>query len=255
MKPLIGIPTRTIKDNETYPSFGIRGTFTRSIELAGGAPVLIPLQLSGESLRAIFARLDGLFLAGGVDVHPREFGENVEPYCGDIDPARDAVELAVTRWALKENKPVFGICRGIQSLNVAAGGSLYQDIKTQMPATLEHPYQKGNPYQHRAHDITIDADSRLGRALGATRVAVNSLHHQALKQVAPGFRVIARAPDGIVEAIEATNGAYAVAVQFHPEWLIDDDARMIGVFQDFVSVCAENVRRTSKMRRTSRSKQ
>jgi putative glutamine amidotransferase len=239
MKPLIGIPTRTIQDSDEYHSYGIRFTYPRAIERAGGAPVLIPLRLAEDTLRAIFARLDGLMLAGGVDVHPKEFGEEVEDFCGDIDEHRDAVELGMTRWALEHGVPVFGICRGIQSLNVAAGGSLYQDIPAQLDGKLAHEHQKGEPFNLLAHEIKIDPGSKLGRALGETQVKVNSLHHQSVKQVAPGFRVVAAAPDGIVEGIESINGTYAVGVQFHPEWLIDDDARMIRLFEDFVRASTE----------------
>jgi putative glutamine amidotransferase len=239
LKPLIGIPTRTIKDKDEYHSYGIRFTFPRAIEKAGGAPVLIPLQLAPDTLRDVFARLDGLMLAGGVDVHPKEFGEAVEDFCGEIDEHRDAVELSMTRWALEHQVPVFGICRGIQSLNIAAGGSLYQDIPAQLEAKLPHAHRSGDPYNLRAHEIQIERDSQLARALGETQVQVNSLHHQSVKQVAPGFRVVATAPDGIIEGIEATNGNYAVGVQFHPEWLIDDDARMLRLFQDFVRASAE----------------
>ncbi len=253
MKPLIGIPTRTIKDIEIFPSYGIRATFTRALDLAGGAPVLIPLNITETSLRAIFTRLDGLFLAGGIDVHPREYGENVEPFCGQIDPDRDALELKIARWALKQGKPVFGICRGIQALNVAAGGSLYQDIAAQVPQALPHPHAKGEPYNRVAHSISIDPESRLAHALGDTDTVVNSLHHQAVKQVAPGFRVVARAPDGVVEGIEAMNGRYALAVQFHPEWLIDDDERMIRLFKDFVGVCADNEAKVWRTLTTRRS--
>lgn len=238
MKPLIGIPTRTIDDGDQYHSYGIRFTFPRAIERAGGAPVLIPLRLGEETLRDVFARLDGLMLAGGVDVHPNEFGEEVEDYCGEIDVDRDAVELNMTRWALENQTPVFGICRGIQSLNIAAGGSLYQDIPAQLDGKLPHQHIKGDPYNLRVHAIQIDQNSKLAHALGSAPVEVNSLHHQSIKQVAPGFRVVATAPDGIVEGIEATNGNFAVGVQFHPEWLIDDDARMIRLFQEFVHASA-----------------
>jgi putative glutamine amidotransferase len=238
LKPLIGIPTRTIDDGDRQHSYGIRFTYPRAIERAGGAPVLIPLRLGQDTLRDIFGRLDGLMLAGGVDVHPKEFGEEVKDFCGEIDVHRDAVELNLARWALEKQTPVFGICRGIQSLNIAAGGSLYQDIPAQLDGKLPHQHVKGNPYNLRVHEIQIQKDSKLAHALGDTRVQVNSLHHQSVKQVAPGFRVVATAPDGIVEGMEATNGNFAVAVQFHPEWLIDDDTRMIRLFQEFVQASA-----------------
>lgn len=234
MKPLIGISTRSIKDDDGYTSYGIRFTYPRAIELAGGAPILIPLQLGEETLRAIFARLDGLLLAGGIDVHPSEYGESVEPYCGEIDTTRDVVELRLAHWAMERGTPILGICRGIQGLNIAAGGTLYQDISAQVENALWHDHRKGEPYNLRAHPIEIDPASRLARALGATRVEVNSLHHQSIKEVAPGLRVIARAPDGVIEGVEATGGNFALGVQFHPEWLLDDDVRMVRIFGEFV---------------------
>lgn len=234
MKPLIGISTRSQLDGDLSRYTGL-ATYTRAVDLAGGAPVLIPLGLSDDALRAVFERLDGLLFQGGVDVHPKEYGENREPDCGEIDELRDATELRLLRWGLAENKPTLGICRGIQMLNVAAGGSLYQDIPAQLPGKLHHAHVKGNPYAFHAHTIEIDAPSRLARALGATEIAVNSLHHQALKQIAPGFHVTARAPDGIVEAIEPDDPRRPIfAVQFHPEWMVDDDPRMIGIFKSFV---------------------
>ncbi|MCI0477249.1 MAG: gamma-glutamyl-gamma-aminobutyrate hydrolase family protein, partial [Anaerolineales bacterium] len=228
MQPLIGIPTRTQIDGD-LTRYTALATYTRAVDLAGGAPILIPLNLSDGALRAIFERLDGLLLQGGVDVHPQEYGEAIAPYCGEIDPARDATELRITRWALDNHLPILAICRGIQLLNIAAGGSLYQDIAAQLPGKLHHPHVKGNPYDFHAHAIEIDRDAHLARALGVTRVEVNSLHHQALKNIAPGFHVIARAPDGIVEGIEADDPQqFALAIQFHPEWMIDKDTRMLG---------------------------
>lgn len=234
MKPLIGIPTRTIKDPDGNESFGVRFTFPRAIERAGGAPVFIPLKLADETLHAIFSRLDGLLIAGGVDFHPNEYGEQLEDYCGEIDVQRDAVELQMIRWALNDKTPVFGICRGIQAMNVAAGGSLYQDIPAQLKDKLWHQHRPGDPYNLLTHEIDVEPDSKLARVLGESRTAVNSLHHQSVKDVAPGFRIVARAPDGIIEGIESVNGAFAVGVQFHPEWLIDDDARMVRLFEEFV---------------------
>ena len=237
-KPLIGIPCRSIPGADHNLRFGLLATYTRAVDLAGGAPVLIPLQLSEETLRSIFARLDGLLLAGGLDVHPNEFGEELLPGCGEIDAARDVAELRLTRWALAESQPVFGICRGIQVLNVAAGGSLYQDIASQLTTDLKHDYHSPDA-RVLAHSVEITPGSRVAQALGSTHVEVNSLHHQALKGIAPGLHTVARAPDGIVEAVEGPDDRFVVGVQFHPEWLLDEDARMGRLFEEFVASSRE----------------
>lgn len=239
MRPLIGIPTRTVKD-ETVRRFAVLDTYCRGVELAGGAPIGIPLELSDESLQTIFSHLDGLLLAGGVDIDPNEYGEELEDFCGDIEPARDATELTLTRWALNGDKPILGICRGIQLLNVAAGGSLYQDVFKQLEVELPHQHEKGEPYNLLKHSVKLDPDSRVARALGDNDIKVNSLHHQALKQVAPRFRIVGRASDGIVEAIESADERYVVGVQFHPEWMLDDDRRMLNLFRDFVKASAQD---------------
>ncbi len=233
-RPIIGIPARPIVDSSSgFEYSGIPLTYTDSIERAGGAPILIPLNLSEESIRTIYSRIDGLLLAGGADVHPKEFGEEVMPFCGEIQPARDETELRVTRWALADGRPIFGICRGIQMLNVAAGGSLYQDIPSQLETELGHSYRKGDPHNLRAHPVEFDPESRVAQWFGTTTIDVNSLHHQSLKKVAPGLRVIARAPDGIVEAVESEDERFIVGVQFHPE-LLGDDERMAKLFEEFV---------------------
>lgn len=237
-KPLIGIPCRSIPQNKRSLRFGILATYTRAVDLAGGAPVLVPLQLEEETLRSIFARLDGLLLAGGADIHPNEFGEEVLPGCGKIDEARDATELSLTRWALAAKQPIFGICRGIQVLNVAAGGSLYQDISSQLTTDMKHDYQDSDAHV-LAHTVDIQPESRLARAMEATRVEVNSLHHQSVKGIAPELQVVALAPDGVVEAVEARDDRFAVGVQFHPEWLMDEDARMKRLFEEFVMSAGE----------------
>jgi len=243
LKPLIGIPTRSQVDGDVTRYSGL-ATYTRALDLAGGAPVLIPLALDETTLRVIFDRLDGLLFQGGVDVHPGSYGEPVENYCGEIDTTRDATELMLLRWALAEKKPMLGICRGIQMMNVAAGGSLFQDIPAQLGSPIQHQHVKGNPYNLRAHTIEIDPQSKLARALGTTRIEANSLHHQSLKKIAPGFHVVARAPDGVIEGIEADDGHFALGLQFHPEWMVDDDARMIGVFQAFVQAVEHDARST-----------
>ncbi len=238
-RPVIGIPARSVVDSSSgFRYSGIPLTYSNAVERAGGAPILIPLHLSEETLHAIYTRIDALLLAGGVDVHPKEFGEEVEPFCGEIDTARDETELRVTRWALADGHPIFGICRGIQMLNVAAGGSLYQDIPAQLHTEQNHSYRTGDPYNLRAHAVEIDPTSRIAKWLGTPEIQVNSLHHQALKNVAPGLRVIARSPDGVVEAVESDDERFLIGVQWHPE-LLEDDARFAKLFEAFVASARE----------------
>jgi len=197
--------------------------------------VLIPLNLDEKALRAIYERLHGLLLAGGVDVHPRHYGEAIHEKCGEIDEARDTVELALARWALAEGLPILAICRGIQVLNVAAGGTLYQDIASQVPNSLKHDYWPDYPRNYLPHQVTVNGDSHLAAILGQRRVGVNSMHHQAVKDLAPRFKVVARTSDGLVEAIEDQDHPFALGVQWHPEELMEDGPLMRRLFDAFVS--------------------
>jgi len=234
--PLIGIPSRSDQSSpHSLPVFAQNQTYVAAVAVAGGAPVLIPLNLDEEALRAIYERLDGLLLAGGGDLHPKHYGEAIHEKCGHIDEARDTVELTLTRWALAEGLPVFGICRGIQVMNVAAGGTLYQDIASQVPGSLKHDCWPDYPRNYLAHQVTVNADSRLAAILGQRRVGVNSMHHQAVKDLAPRFRVVARDPDGLIEAIEDHDHPFALGVQWHPEELVEDAPPMRRLFEHFVS--------------------
>lgn len=238
-RPLIGIPmSSNINDKERRRlNFSGTSTYTRALDLNGGLPVFIPLELGEETLRDIYEKLDGLLLAGGVDVHPQEYGEEVQPFCGEIDPLRDATELKITRWALDDKKPILAICRGIQLLNVVAGGSLFQDIESLHPDPLTHR-AVSHTVENSAHNIVIDADSRLAKAVGTDNFVTNSYHHQALKQVADNLHITARTSDQVVEAVEANDGeTYIVGVQFHPEMMIDEEPRAHGIFRDFVNAC------------------
>ncbi len=239
-RPIIGIPMFSNVNSKERKSLSFLGgpNYTRALDLNGGTPFFVPLQLSEPSLRAIYERMDGLLLAGGEDVHPREYGEEVAAYCGEIDEMRDAAELTLARWALREQKPILAICRGIQLLNVAAGGSLFQDIETQHPDPIAHRWNK-EAQQDRWHPVVIDEGTRLARAFGATQLDVNSAHHQALKQVADDLHVIARASDEIIEAVEGANGAFVLGVQFHPERMLEREPRAHGIFREFVNACGE----------------
>ncbi|MBE2240921.1 MAG: gamma-glutamyl-gamma-aminobutyrate hydrolase family protein [Caldilineaceae bacterium] len=185
---------------------------------AGGAPVFIPPDLDETTLYARFSSLDGLILSGGGDVAPARYGEQALPQVGGVDEQRDHMEMTLVRWALAEKKPLFGICRGLQLLNVVCGGALYQDI-SQHANAIQHAYYPDYPHDYLAHAIAIAPDSQLAALLGKTTTLVNSLHHQACRTVASSLRVVAHAPDGIVEAVEVVEHPFALAVQWHPEAL------------------------------------
>jgi len=236
--PLVGIPSRSDQTSRSStPIFTQNRAYVEAVTAAGGAPVLIPLNLNERALRAIYERLDGLLLAGGGDLDAKHYGEAIHEKCGQVDEARDVVELTLARWSLAEGLPVLGLCRGIQVLNVAAGGTLYQDIASLMPCSLKH-HDLGPDHSRKylAHQVTINGDSRLAAILGQSQVGVNSMHHQTVKDLAPGFRVVARAPDGVIEAIEGHDHPFALAVQWHPEELVEDAPPMRRLFEEFVSV-------------------
>lgn len=232
--PLIGIPC--FKSEEGRGVFlGQNASYVEAIGAAGGAPILIPLISDEEKLRAIYVKLDGLLLAGGGDVDPSYYGEERHPACSKVDPLRDWVELTLARWALAEGLPILAICRGIQVLNVAAGGTLYQDLPSQRPSEIDHTYHPERPLTELVHSVEVEPGSRLAGIVGEGCLAVNSGHHQAVKDVAPGFKVAARAPDGVVEAIESEAHPFALGVQWHPEELVKDASHMQRMFEDFVS--------------------
>ncbi len=239
-RPVIGVATQTIEavPGELPPCWIMGQRYVHALRHAGAIPWLIPLLPDDrETLREIYSRLDGVFLTGGVDVDPTNYGEQRAEYCGKTDPDRDAVEIQLIRWAKEDQKPLFAVCRGIQIVNVALGGSLYQDVTKQVPTALRHDYfptadQPARDYL--AHAIDVANSSRLAELLGGTSVKVNSMHHQAIKQLAPGLTATAHAPDGIIEGVEGSNGQYLVAVQWHPEELEGRDAGMRRLFTSFV---------------------
>ncbi len=247
MTPLIGISCGTFRDRDWCPpSYGHRQTYVDAVLRAGGAPLLIPPLLDASALRAIYDRLDGLLLAGGGDISPNHYGDQPHERLGTIDPPRDMAELRLAHWAAADGKPMLGICRGVQLINVALGGSLYQDIPSQLETTIDHSesYTRED-WTFLAHPMTIAADSRLARYLGATNMMINSLHHQAVRVVAPGLRAVAWAPDGVIEALESERHIFIVGVQCHPEALqAEVDPRWQGLFAAFVQSCADTRRQS-----------
>ncbi|MHB8626635.1 MAG: gamma-glutamyl-gamma-aminobutyrate hydrolase family protein [Aggregatilineales bacterium] len=238
--PLIGIPSYmdTSSPDKMPARYAASKPFVMALLAVGASPVIIPLGMGGAQLREIYARLDGVLLAGGHDLNPASYGQSLHPKTEGVDPARDECELIMARWALADRKPVFGICRGIQALNVAAGGTLIQDVTETVPHAIRHQYAPEKPRDYVAHDIDTLKGTRLAKILGQ-RARVNSFHHQAIERVAPGFHVSACAPDGVIEAIEPDDGAFAVGVQWHPESLIDTDPTMRALFETFIAQADE----------------
>lgn len=241
-RPLIGIPCRLAHDQDWCPPLvGIREGYIAAVIQAGGVPLLLPPHIDSVGLRQMYELLDGLLLAGGADIAPELYGEAPHPQLGAIEHLRDAVELPLVRWSVAERKPLLGICRGMQALNVALGGTLYQDIPSQYPTTLDHDSgAQQRCWEHLDHTVAFEVDSRLAALLGTCDLQVNTLHHQALKDIAPGLRVVGRAPDGIVEAVEGTGEAFVLGVQCHPEQLWSEvDPRWRQVFAAFIAATAE----------------
>jgi putative glutamine amidotransferase len=243
-RPIIGIATQTQHAVPgRSPLAWIMGQrYVRALTDAGAVPWIIPLLPDEpEVLRQIYDRLHGLLLTGGVDVDPVHYAQARRELCGESDPARDATELLLLRWALAEGKPIFGICRGIQILNVACGGTLYQDIAAELPGALKHDYFPTPARPQRdllVHPARVLVPSRLGSILQVEEVQVNSMHHQGIRELGRGLRATAFAPDGLIEGVEGANGQFLVAVQWHPEELVDTQAPMRRLFEAFVAAAS-----------------
>ncbi len=217
--------------------------YVEATRSAGGIPWLLPLfhrDTEAPEPREYLDGLDGLLLSGGVDVDPARFGEEPLPDLGSVTPERDAIELALTRRALEKDIPVLGICRGAQVLNIAAGGSVYQDINSQVGGVLQH--RQTSPRWHPAHTISVTRDTRLLRILGSSRIGVNSVHHQSVRDLGSGLVVSARAPDGVIEAIESRDASFVVGVQWHPENMAKSSPPMRALFEAFMEAAKKHSR-------------
>jgi putative glutamine amidotransferase len=243
--PTIGITCLDDRPTQEQhsPRFGQNQAYFHAVAGAGGAPLLIPNLTDKTLLRTFYDLLDGLLLSGGEDIDPAYYSEPRHEKCGPVSPDRDEVELTLTRWAMDDGKPLLAICRGIQVLNVALGGSLYQDIQTQVPGGNKHDYRyPAYPRNRLSHTVTVAPQTRLAHILSPVNSPhplywVNSSHHQAVKDVASGLTVTARTPDNIIEAVEAEEHPFAIGVQWHPEELADNDIRAQRIFDALVEAC------------------
>ncbi|PIC88543.1 gamma-glutamyl-gamma-aminobutyrate hydrolase [Sporosarcina sp. P21c] len=234
MKPVIRVTSDLDQNGDTL----VQTRYIQAVRQAGGVPVILPVGL--EAIEEVCDRLDGLLLIGGEDLDPYLYGEEPHRQLGKVLPERDHSELALFKTMADQDKPVFGICRGYQLMNVAFGGTIYQDMYAQLSEDLLQHYQLTD-LDYAFHSIDIVGDSRLAEWAGTSEVRVNSLHHQAVKEVKAPLVVTAVAKDGVIEALESTAHRFMVGVQWHPEAMVKQkDALSLKLFKKFIEAASEN---------------
>jgi putative glutamine amidotransferase len=241
-RPVIGITSSHLIDKAShgvFPRHALPTAYSAAVHRAGGVPVILPF--IPEAAEQMLELIDGLILSGGSDLDPALFGDaEVHPQTYDILPDRDSAELALANGALARDMPILGICRGIQALNVAAGGTLYQDVPDQFSQEIRHRQHESEiPADQPGHTVTVQPGSLLERTYGAGPIPVNSFHHQAVKGIAPGLVVSGRSEDGLIEAIESTDHAFVLAVQWHPELMFARDSAHLAPFSSLITVAAQ----------------
>lgn len=232
MKPVIGIVSSFDVDEQGYfcPAH-----YVRAIEKAGAHPLILPYT-KADDVNSVLDFLSGVVLSGGGDFTPELYGVAPHPSLQQIVPERDNFEFALARSALDRRMPTLGICRGMQLLNVIAGGTIYSHTLDELPDVLDH--RNGIPLDQTAHEIHLEPDTRLFQYSGGSSLfRVNSMHHQAIKRLAPDFIISARADDGIVEAIEAPSQPFVIGVQWHPECLYETEPACRHLIDSFVRAC------------------
>lgn len=241
-RPTIGVTTQTLQAIDGIPaglptSVVMNQRYYEAVAAAGGAPVLIPLLEDEDALRATYEACAGILIPGGVDMDPATYGEAPHEKLGRIDPDRDRVELQLTRWCIEDKKPLLGLCRGLQVINVAQGGTLFQDLDAQLVGAIRHDYfpTYGFERDHLSHNVAVEPTSRLRSLVDLEQLPVNSMHHQGVKTLGKGLVACARASDGLIEAIESINGHWMVGVQWHPEVFESTDPHTRDLFRGFVN--------------------
>jgi putative glutamine amidotransferase len=243
MRPLIGMTMWVAphEDERTYPTpypfEFLHRAYSFMIRRAGGVPVLLPNAADAEEVRRLLGVLDGLLLTGGEDVEPCRFREDVRTDTLKPAPARDEFELQAIEYADQLGLPVLGICRGCQVLNVAHGGTLYQDLLEQREKPTEN-HSRGSLFYRRFHDVTIEKGTRLHEIIGLDRISVSTAHHQAVKDLASGWQVNALSPDDrVIEGIELSGTRFVLALQWHPEVMAENDMNTRKLAAAFITAC------------------
>lgn len=229
-KPIIGVtPLWDAERNSVW----MLPEYLNAIDVAGGIPVVLPLVALPETIELLAGSLDGFLFTGGPDVSPKLYGESDRTGHIIPSPYRDAMETILLKAVLKEDKPVLGICRGIQLINAALGGTLWQDLPTEHPSDVVHRQEK--PYDNTVHTVTLQG--KLKELLGKETLRVNSRHHQAVRILSPKLSPAAFSPDGLIEAAEMPGKRFFLAVQWHPEYLYSKDGDAFLLFESFVNAC------------------
>lgn len=248
--PLIGITTSHDTQEKAY---FLKYSYAESIVRAGGLPVLLPSDEAVGQEAEYAAAVDGILFAGGGDLHPRYFGE--EPFegfeSGSILPQRDSFEIRLYQEAEKRRLPMLGICRGIQVMAAAAGGSIYQDIDTGMKRAQRIRHMQKAPDWCETHTVKLVAGTKLAGIYGTEQIMTNSFHHQAVKRAPEGYRVNAWSLDGVIEGMESVSLAFCIGVQWHPERTADRDTRTAELFRTLVKYSALYSARKCTVKRTA----
>lgn len=240
MYPVIGIPCQVdYRAGSEQFMYKDKGAYVHAVKSAGGLPILIPMFTHFSELEKVFPHLDGLLFPGGADIQPALYGEQQHPRLNAVNPNLDAFETALVVWALREDLPILGICRGMQLINVVLGGTLYQDLTAQYPGALEH-WRRDLERSDLAHRAIVERGSLIEQILGTHQLAVNSLHHQAIKDPGKDIRICGWADDGIAEFLEVNGHRFVLGMQGHPEELYRDIPAFARLFQTFIAVCASS---------------
>ncbi|MFC0470785.1 gamma-glutamyl-gamma-aminobutyrate hydrolase family protein [Halalkalibacter kiskunsagensis] len=235
-KPVIGISSSVEYHNEIQ-SVLVHEKYTRSVIDAGGIPIVLPLATDGMAEQLV-SICHGLILTGGEDIDPYYYKAAPHPKLQKTNGKRDKLEIELVQYARKQNKPILAICRGVTIANVALGGTVIQDIEASLPNAINHSQKAAR--SEPTHDIHLDQTSRLFQIFDSQKIRVNSMHHQAIDELAPCLRKVATAPDGVIEAVEGKT-PLLLGVQWHPEEMANDNRSMSLLFEEFIAECLHNV--------------
>ena len=231
MRPIIGVLAAI--DNEL--STMVQNPYINAIEGAGGIPIVFPYVSDDETIERLVDICDGIFFTGGADIVPKHYGEEARENIGAIQEHRDEFELRVLQRVIESSKPILAICRGAQLVNVALGGTLYQDIPSEVRTKISHVQHE--PKFSPSHNVRIMVDTPLYEMLRSEQIKANSFHHQAIKALGSGLEIMAVAEDGIIEAVYSSDRQYLRAYQWHPERLFETDKQNRMIFEDFIHAC------------------